>query len=138
MLNLNYAGLQDRAAWEAAGVTLPKYDWKKMVAETEANPTWIHFGAGNIFRGFIANLQHELLNAGEVKGGIVACDTFDYDNITMIYNAYDSLTMLVLLMPDGSMKKEVVASISKGLRVGPQFEDELEQLRPEAQRQVVK
>ena len=129
MLNLNYAGLQDRAAWEAAGVTLPKYDWKEMVAETEANPTWIHFGAGNIFRGFIANLQHELLNAGEVKGGIVACDTFDYDNITMIYNAYDSLTMLVLLMPDGSMKKEVVASISKGLRVGPQFEEELEQLK---------
>ena len=49
--------------------------------------------------------------------------------ITMIYNAYDSLTMLVLLMPDGSMKKEVVASISKGLRVGPQFEEELEQLK---------
>ena len=129
MLNLSYAGLQDKAAWEAAGVTLPKYDWKEMCAETEANPTWIHFGAGNIFRGFIAKLQHDLLNQGLVKGGIVACDTFDYDNITMIYNAYDSLTMLVLLMPDGTMKKEVVASISKGLRVGPQFEDEMEQLK---------
>ena len=48
----------------------------------------MHFGAGNIFRGFIANLQHELLNAGEVKGGIVACDTFDFDNITLRRKLY--------------------------------------------------
>ena len=80
-MKLNYAGLQDKAAWEAAGVTLPKYDWKEMAAETEKNPTWVHFGAGNIFRGFVAKLQHDLLNAGHVKGGIVAADTFDFDNI---------------------------------------------------------
>ena len=129
MLNLNYAGLQDRAGWEAAGVTLPNYDWKAMCAETEQNPTWVHFGAGNIFRGFIARLQHDLLNQGLVKGGIVAADTFDYDNISLIYDGFDSLTMLVLLMPDGNMKKEVVASISQGLRVGAAFPEDLEKLK---------
>ena len=40
-MQLSYSGLQDRAAWEAAGVKLPKHDWKAMVAETEANPTTI-------------------------------------------------------------------------------------------------
>ena len=99
MLNLNYAGLQDRAAWEDAGVSLPNYDWKAMAAETEVNPTWVHFGAGNIFRAFIAKLQHDLLNQGLVKGGIVAADTFDFDNINMIYHPHDAMTMLVLLMP---------------------------------------
>lgn len=129
MLHLNYAGLQDRAAWESAGITLPNYDWKEMCAETEANPTWVHFGAGNIFRGFVAKLQHDLLNKGLVKSGIVAADTFDYDNIDMIYNAYDSLTMLVLLLPDGTLKKEVIASISKGLKIGRQFPEELHKLK---------
>ena len=128
MLNLNYAGLQDRAAWEAAGVTLPQYDWKEMVAETEKNPTWVHFGAGNIFRAFVAKLQQDLLNQGLVKGGIVAADTFDFDNINMIYHPYDAMTMLVLLMPDGSLKKEVVASISKGLCAGNAYPEDLAEL----------
>ena len=128
MLNLNYAGLQDRAGWQAAGVSLPAYDWKEMCAETEERPTWVHFGAGNIFRGFIAKLQHDLLNQGLVKGGIVAADTFDFDNINMIYRPYDSMTMLVLLMPDGSMKKEVVASISEGLCAGSAYPEDLEKL----------
>ena len=93
-MKLNYQGLQDKAAWAAAGVTLPQYDWKEMSAETEKNPTWVHFGAGNIFRGFIAKLQHDLLNQGLVKGGIVAADTFDFDNINLIYRPYDSMPML--------------------------------------------
>ena len=127
-MKLNYQGLQDKAAWAAAGVTLPQYDWKEMSAETEKNPTWVHFGAGNIFRGFIAKLQHDLLNQGLVKGGIVAADTFDFDNINMIYRPYDSMTMLVILMPDGTMKKEVVASISEGLCAGNAYPDDLAKL----------
>lgn len=129
MLMLNYDGLQDRAGWKAAGVALPNYDWKEMCAETKENPTWIHFGAGNIFRGFIAKLQHDLLNQGLVKSGIVAADTFDYDNIDRIYNAHDSLSLLVLLLPDGTMKKEIVASVAEGLKVGSMYPDEMEKLR---------
>ena len=60
-MKLSYAGIQDRRAWEEAGVRLPSFDWKAMRAETEEHPTWVHFGAGNIFRGFIARLQQPLL-----------------------------------------------------------------------------
>ena len=31
-MKLSYESIQDRKAWEAAGVTLPKFDWKDMAA----------------------------------------------------------------------------------------------------------
>ena len=71
-MKLSYQGIQDKAAFEAAGIVLPKYDWKQMCVETEKTPVWVHFGAGNIFRGFIAVLQQRLLDEGLATSGIVA------------------------------------------------------------------
>ena len=128
-MKLSYQGIQDRAAWAQAGVKLPNYDWKAMCAETGANPTWVHFGAGNIFRGFIARLQQSLLEQGLVKGGIVAADTFDYDIIDKIYDPCDAMTLLVALKPDGTMDKEVVSSIAKGLRAGYAHPEDMAELK---------
>lgn len=129
MLELNYRGIQDKAAWESRQIKLPCFDWKEMCAETEKNPTWVHFGAGNIFRGFIARLQQSLLEQGLQKGGIIAADTFDFDIIDKIYDPFDSMTLMVSLMPDGSMKKEVVASIAKGLRASAAYPEDIKELK---------
>ena len=115
-MKLNYQGLQVRDDWEKAGVRLPRYDWKRMAEKTEAAPVWVHFGAGNIFRGFIAGLQQRLLDEGLAESGIIAAETFDYDIIDKIYDPHDSMTLMVTLLPDGSTKKEVIASIAKGIR----------------------
>ena len=112
-MKLSYQGIQDKQAFANAHIALPAFDWKAMAAKTEEKPVWVHFGAGNIFRGFIARLQQDLLNQGLVKGGIVAADTFDFDIIDKIYDPFDSMTMLVSLLPDGSMKKEIIASIAR-------------------------
>ena len=128
-MKLSYAGILDRRAWEEAGVRLPSFDWKAMRAETEEHPTWVHFGAGNIFRGFIARLQQPLLEQGLVKGGIIAADTFDFDIMDQIYAPHDSMTLMVSLKPDGSMEREVVASIAEGLRAGRAYPQDLEKLR---------
>lgn len=128
-MKLSYQGIQDVAAWEQAGVALPKFDWKAMRAETEQNPIWVHFGAGNIFRGFIARLQHRLLDQGLVKSGIIAADTFDYDIIDKIYTPFDNMTLMVSLLPDGSLEKDVVASIAQGLRAGNAFPEDMEKLK---------
>lgn len=128
-MKLSYEGIQNRAAWEQAGVTLPKFDWRAMVDETNRTPTWVHFGAGNIFRGFIARLQQDLLNRELVHGGIVAADTFDYDIIDKIYKPHDSMTLLVSLLPDGNLEKEVISSIAYGLRAGNTFQEDMERLR---------
>ena len=128
-MKLCYEGLKDRSAWEQAQVKLPGFDWQGMCARTEKAPTWVHFGAGNIFRGFIAKLQQDLLDEGLVEGGIVAADTFDYDIIDKIYTPFDCMTLMVSLLPDGSMEKEVIASIAQGLRAGAAFPEDMEKLK---------
>lgn len=114
-LKLNKESIKDAASWAEAGIELPKYDYDKMCAATKENPTWVHFGAGNIFRGFIAMLQQRLLNAGKVSSGIVTVEAFDYEIIDKIYTPYDNLSMLVIMNPDGSLEKKVVGSIGESL-----------------------
>ena len=128
-MKMCYTGIQDRAAWERAGVKLPNFDWKEMCAETEKAPAWVHFGAGNIFRGFIAKLQQDLLEKGLANSGIVAADTFDYGIIDQIYAPHDNMTLMVSLLPDGSMDKEVIASIAQGLRAGAAYPEDMERLK---------
>ena len=128
-MKLCYKGILDSRSWDTAEIKLPAFDWKTMCIETEQAPTWVHFGAGNIFRGFIAKLQQDLLNQGLVKGGIVAADTFDYDIIDKIYTPFDSMTLMVSLLPDGSMEREIIASIARGLRAGAAFPGDMEQLK---------
>lgn len=112
---LNKETIKHKDIWEKAGIELPKFDYDKMSALTKENPTWVHFGAGNIFRGFIAMLQQELLNTGTVDTGIVAVEGYDYEIVDKIYTPHDNLSLLVTMNPDGSLDKKVVASISESL-----------------------
>lgn len=118
-MKLNAAGLRDTALWQQAGIALPAFDWHSMCAATEKAPTWVHFGAGNIFRGFIASLQQSLLEQGLTASGLIAAETFDADIIDRIYEPHDSMTLTVSLRPDGSTGKAVVASIARGLKANP-------------------
>ena len=95
---------------------MPRFDRKAMCAATEQAPVWVHFGAGNIFRGFIAVLQQRLLNGGLAQSGILAADTFDYDIIDRMYTPHDCMTLMVGLRPDGGTEKEVIASVAQGIR----------------------
>ena len=115
-MRLNLQGLQDKASWEKAGIRLPKNDVNKMRELTAKNPAWIHFGAGNIFRGFIAALQQDLLDEGLTDTGIIAAETFDYDIIRKIYDPFDNLTLMVTLRASGELDKNIIASIAEGIR----------------------
>ena len=128
-MKLSCAGIRDRAAWEQAGIRLPSFHWEAMRAGTEQAPAWVHFGAGNIFRGFIAKLQQDLLEQGLAHTGIVAADTFDYDIIDKIYTPFDNMTLMVSLLPDGSMDKEVIASVAQGLRAGAAYPQDMARLK---------
>ena len=111
--------IKNPSLWEKAGVRLPRFDIAAMREKTKKEPIWVHFGAGNIFRAYIAALQQHLLNEGLSDRGIVAVDTFDVDNIRMIYGGYDNLTMSVTLNADATIDKEIVASVSEALVAQP-------------------
>lgn len=115
MLSLNRESVKHTARWEQAGVEAIHFDFEKMAATTQANPAWVHFGAGNIFRGFIAMLQQRLLDTGKAETGIVAVETYDEEIIEKIYAPYDNLGLQVIMNTDGSFEKKIIASIGESL-----------------------
>ena len=106
----------ESAAWEKAGVKLPAFDIAAMREKTSTAPRWVHFGAGNIFRGFIGSIAQRLVESGAMETGIIACDTFDYEVIDRIYAPFDCLTLNVLLNPDGTTSREILAGVAEGVK----------------------
>lgn len=115
-MKLSLEGIKNREPWEAVGIKLPQFDIDAVRRETATNPEWVHFGAGNIFRGFIGSISQSLLNQGLAKTGIVAVESFDFDIIDKIYTPFDSLTMNVLMGADSTLEKEVLAGIAESVK----------------------
>lgn len=110
-MKLTQAALHETAQWEKAGIKLPGFDRTAVAAATRERPAWVHFGCGNIFRVFHAALQQRLLEAGETDTGIVVAEGFDYEIIDLVNRPHDDLTLAVTLKADGSIEKEVIASV---------------------------
>jgi fructuronate reductase len=129
MLKLKKEELKDQAQWEEAGINPPQFDYQNLVDNTKENPEWVHFGAGNIFRAFIARLQQELLNEGEVETGIIAAEGFDYEIIDKVYKPADNLSLVVKMFADGKLEKTLLASITEGLKADSSFEKDWDELK---------
>lgn len=110
-MRLNEAGLAGREQWEDAGYDLPRYDRRKVAARTKEAPCWIHFGAGNIFRAFQANLVQKLLNQGAMDRGLVVAEGYDYEIVEKMNRPHDDYSILVTLKADGTVEKTVVGSV---------------------------
>ncbi|MCM1047859.1 MAG: mannitol dehydrogenase family protein [Clostridiales bacterium] len=128
-MRLNEEGLKNRTQWEDAGYALPQFDREKMVKETAQNPFWIHFGAGNIFRAFQANVVQNLLNQGDLACGLVAVEGFDYEIIEKMYKPHDNYGILVTLKADGNVEKTVVGSIAESYTLNSANEKEFTRLK---------
>ena len=117
-MKLNIENLNDKNFWENANIEVPKYNINDIRKNTAEKPTWIHFGAGNIFRGFIAAVADTLLNDSIIDTGIIAVDTHafgrddDYDMINKVYKPFDNLTLLASIKSNGDIDKKIIGSIT--------------------------
>lgn len=109
------------AEWEAKGYQLPQYDIAAVAKKTHDEPTWVHFGAGNIFRAFPAAILNDALNTGKYDRGVIVAESFDYEIIDKAYRPYNNLSLLVSLQSNGTIEKKVIASITESLKADKQF-----------------
>ena len=116
-MKLNAQGLVDRKQWEEKGYALPQFDRETVAAATKENPFWIHFGPGNIFRAFQANVVQNLLNAGLLDRGLVVAEGYDYEIVEKMNHPHDDYNLLVTLKANGTVEKTVIGSVVESLRV---------------------
>lgn len=120
---LNREGITELNTWKEKGYTLPQYSLGSMKDETLKNPKWVHFGAGNIFRAFQANVVQELLNKGILKEGLLVAEGYDYEIIDKVYKKNNNLSILATLKADGTIEKTVIGSIAESYVLDPNRED---------------
>ena len=117
------SGSFNAAEWEAKGYQLPQFDIKAVREKTYREPTWVHFGGGNIFRAFPAAMLNDALNTGQYDRGVIVAETFDFEVVDKAYAPYDNLSLLVSLQSDGNIEKKVIASVTEALKADYQFAD---------------
>ena len=122
-LNDIFSGNYNAAEWEAKGYQLPKFNLKEVREKTAKEPTWVHFGGGNIFRAFPAAILNDALNTGKYDRGVIVAETFDFEVIDKAYAPYNNLSLLVSLQSTGTIEKKVIASVTEALKADPQFPD---------------
>ncbi len=129
-MKLTLEGIRkDRAAFEAAGYRLPTFDYDTVKENTTKRPVWIHFGAGNIFRAFQANVMQNLLNTESMDVGLIAAEGYDYEIIEKSIRPHDNLTILATLKADNTVEKTVVGSIVESLILDSANEKEFGRLK---------
>ncbi|KRM12142.1 mannitol dehydrogenase family protein [Paucilactobacillus suebicus] len=115
--------LENKQAFADSKITVPTYDAKKVAEKTLAEPHWIHFGGGNLFRAFHAAIASKLLDDGVADTGVIVSDTYDDQVVNDIYGKYDNKIVRVVTKADGSQDRDLFASVAKAVFAGPATED---------------
>ncbi len=116
-MKLNLESIRN-GAFDGKDYILPRFDIDAMVKKTRGNPTWLHFGAGNILRAFPCVLCQKLLESGDTDRGMIVVESYDEDIIAKAFTPYDNLCLAVSLKSNGTVEKRVVASVAEALGYG--------------------
>lgn len=128
-MKLDKTGLMQREEWVKKGYRLPEFDRETVIKATKEKPFWIHFGAGNIFRAFQANVVQNLLNEGIISRGLIVAEGYDYEIIEKMNRPHDDYSILVTLKADGNIEKTVVGSVAESLILDSQNRIEFDRLK---------
>jgi fructuronate reductase len=114
-MRLTQSNLKNKEFWLKKGYSLPSFDRERVAEITKNEPVWLHFGAGNIFRAFIAAIAQDLLNDGEMDKGLIVAEGYDYEIIEKAYQPMDHLSLVVTLKSNGTIDKTIVGSVVESL-----------------------
>ena len=128
-MKLNANSVATDSTWKEKGYYIPTFNQEDMIKKTVEAPEWVHFGAGNIFRAFQANLAQRMLDGGMNDKGLTVVEGFDYEIIEKMYRPHDNLSLLVTLKADGSVEKSVIASIAESCILDSNDDKEFNRLK---------
>lgn len=128
-MKLTLEGIANQGEWEQKGYQLPQFDIAQIKRNTMENPKWIHFGAGNIFRAFQANVVQQLLNEKVLDTGLIVAEGYDYEILEKMNRPHDELGILATLKADGTIEKTVIASVVESVKVDSKEAKEFQRLQ---------
>ncbi|GHU37513.1 mannitol dehydrogenase [Bacilli bacterium] len=100
-------------------VQVTKRDLSALREQTLCNPQWVHFGGGNLYRGFHAEVAQELINQGKLETGVIVCETYDENIIDEAYLPYDNDILEVIMHEDGTLEKKLLQSTVESYYCNP-------------------
>lgn len=112
-----------------AGVNMPKADKRSLVTGSSENPVWIHFGGGNLYRGFHAEIAQKLADAGGLSSGVIVCETFDEEIIDLAYRPYHNNFMQVVMHEDGTCEKSIINVTAESYYANPERPEDFDTVK---------
>ena len=111
------------------GVKLPSFDVDAARAAGARQPVWIHFGGGNLYRAFHAEIAQDVMDAGGLDRGVVVVETFSPFTVDEVYAPYDENILQVIMHEDGALEERVLASTAASLFCNPKRPDDYAQVQ---------
>lgn len=111
------------------GVKLPSFDVDATRAAGARQPVWIHFGGGNLYRAFHAEIAQDVMDAGGLDRGVVVVETFSPFTVDEVYAPYDENILQVIMHEDGALEERVLASTAASLFCNPKRPDDYAQVQ---------
>ncbi len=119
----------DLKVLHAAGVQLPKKDKNEVIKNTKKEPRWVHFGGGNLYRAFHAEVAQTLIDQGFLESGIIVCETFDEEVIDQVYTPYQQDILEVIMHEKGHFEQKLLQSTAASYFCHPSREESYQAVR---------
>lgn len=110
------------------GIAIPTYDVDEVKKKGKKSPVWLHFGGGNLYRGFHAEIAQRLADAKELTAGIVVCETLDKQVIDKAYKPFHSDVVEVIMHDDGTLDKKLLAATADAFFCHPSEKESFAQV----------
>ncbi len=115
-MKLNRRNLNNKDFFNNNNISMPNYDLDKLYENTEKTPRWIHFGAGNIFRVFVANALDKAIEEDRCDTGIIIAESFDYEIIDKVFKETDNLSLSVIMNSNGRLDYKIIGSVVESVK----------------------